>query len=35
MQFSKEGLHLSLAGYASVTPLIQKVIDHVQKQNQK
>jgi len=27
MQFSKEGLHLSLAGYATITPLIRNVID--------
>jgi lysophospholipase L1-like esterase len=27
MQFSKEGLHLSLSGYAIVTPLIRKAID--------
>ncbi len=27
MQFSKEGLHLSLAGYATITPLIRNAID--------
>jgi lysophospholipase L1-like esterase len=27
LQFSKEGLHLSLSGYAIVTPLIRKAID--------
>jgi len=27
MQFSKEGLHLSLAGYAIITPLIRETID--------
>jgi lysophospholipase L1-like esterase len=27
MQFSKEGLHLSLAGYATITPLIRIAID--------
>jgi len=27
MQFSKEGLHLSLAGYATITPLIRAAID--------
>jgi lysophospholipase L1-like esterase len=29
MRFSKEGLHLSLGGYAAVTPLILEAIDHV------
>jgi lysophospholipase L1-like esterase len=28
MRFSKEGLHLSLGGYATVTPLILKAIEH-------
>jgi lysophospholipase L1-like esterase len=27
MQYSKEGLHLSLAGYATITPLIRAAID--------
>ena len=27
MQYSKEGLHLSLAGYAIITPLIRQAID--------
>lgn len=27
LQFSKEGLHLSLAGYATITPLIKNAID--------
>jgi lysophospholipase L1-like esterase len=27
MQYSKEGLHLSLAGYATITPLIKNAID--------
>lgn len=27
MQFSKEGLHLSLAGYATITPLIRNAMD--------
>jgi lysophospholipase L1-like esterase len=29
MQFSKEGLHLSLAGYATITPLIRDAIDEL------
>jgi lysophospholipase L1-like esterase len=29
MQYSKEGLHLSLAGYAMITPLIKKTIENV------
>ena len=29
MQYSKEGLHLSLAGYAMITPLIKKAIENV------
>lgn len=28
MRFSKEGLHLSLGGYATVTPLILEAIEH-------
>jgi lysophospholipase L1-like esterase len=27
MQYSKEGLHLSLAGYATITPYIRQAID--------
>lgn len=29
MQFSKEGLHLSLAGYATITPLIKSAIERL------